>query len=110
MAVEVITLQATVAANGVDTPIGEFTVGEQEKVIVLEVGFAFTGVGTIDGFVRQRQIDDVGQQAAPDPDHRVVKNLPLMSGDTYSFKGTDLSGASNPMAVVVVLDRTIAGF
>lgn len=110
MAQEVISYSETVGADAVDTQIGELIVGDTEVVKILEIGFEFTGAGSIDGFVRQRRIDEVDYFTAPDSNHRVVKEIPLKAGDRYTFFGTDTSGAANLMGVVLVIDRVIEKF
>ena len=110
MAQEIISLVATVLANAADQLIGEFTVSDKEKVTVLELGFEFTAGGRIDGFIRQRRIDSVDEFIFPDENHRVVKSIPMVGGDRYSFFGTDTSGAPNVMGVLLVVDRVIEGF
>jgi len=110
MAEEILNYEVTVLGGAIDTLIGELIVADSEEVKVLEVGFEITGLGTIAGFIRQRQIDDINDFVFPDENNRVVKSIPLQGGDRYSFFGTDLSGAPNRMGVCLVIDRKIKGF
>ena len=103
--VEILKFKATIGAAAVEQDIDKLTCPEKETITILEIFFFITGVGEIKGYFKQRQIDDVDQKAQPTALARVVKNLQMLAGDEYSFKGTDTSGAPNIMVVGLVIDR-----
>jgi len=104
--VEIIRLKATIGAAAVESDMGKLTCPEKEKIVVLEVFFFIAAAGTLKGYFKQRQIDYIDYQNVPTALARVVKNLEMVAGDEYSFKGTDTSAAPNNMAVGLVIDRT----
>ena len=103
--VEILKFRATVGAAAVEQDIDKLTCPEKETITVLEVFFYNGAAGEIKGYFKQRQIDDIDHLALPTPLARVVKNLQMVAGDEYSFKGTDTSGAPNIMIVGLVIDR-----
>lgn len=100
------TLQASITANLTEA-IGEIIAPKGEIWTVLEIGYFFTGVGSIQGFLRERQIDTVNSILAPTKDNRVVKGDVMEAGHKYSFSGSDTSGAANLMGVVLVVEEII---
>jgi hypothetical protein len=104
--VEIIRLRATVGASAVESAIGELNCPERERIVVLEI-FGYTAAaGVIKGFFKQRKLDELDSLAMPTALARVVKNLEMVSGDKYSFVGTDTSAGANVMIVGLVIDRT----
>jgi hypothetical protein len=104
--VEILCLKATVGAAAVEQPIGSLICPEREKIVILETFYFIAGAGEVKGYFKQRQIDLVDHEAQPTAAERVVKNIEMVAGDEYSFKGTDTSGAPNIMIAGLVIDRT----
>ncbi len=105
MAIETRTHLLSVAGNAIDTEIAVITASDDEEITILEVGYFFTGAGSLTAFRRNEEMDRVNSLAAPDVDHRVVRNILLKRGDDFTIKGSDTSGAGNVMGMVVVQDR-----
>jgi hypothetical protein len=103
--VEIIMLRVTVGASAVETTIGEVVCPEKEQITVLELWASAVGNGVVKGFFKQRKVDEMDQDSMPGAADRVVKNLVMVAGDKYEFKGTDESAAPNKMIVGLVIDR-----
>lgn len=103
--IEVTTHLLDVGANNADVEIAEIIAAENETITILEVGYKFGAAGHVEAFVRNERVDHVENLAAPDVDHRVVRNIVLQGGDFYKMTGTDTSGGANVMGFIVVKDR-----
>jgi hypothetical protein len=103
--VEIIKFKATVGIAAIESDIGSLSCPEKESITILEIFFYLEGAGEIVGYFKQRQIDNIDYLAQPVALARVVKNLQMVAGDEYSFKGTDTSGAANDMVIGLVIDR-----
>lgn len=106
MAVETKSFSKDIAANAKDIEIGSLTCAEGEKIIIQEVSFNINSAGTIKGYVQSKQIDEVSYLIHPKVEYPCVKNMELLTGQTYKFTGSDDSGAVNAMKVLLVFDRS----
>jgi hypothetical protein len=103
--VEIILFRATVGASAVESTIGDIVCPEKEQITVLELWAYAAGAGVVKGFFKQRKVDEMDKVSMAGVADRVVKNLVMVAGDKYEFKGTDESAAPNKMVVGLVIDR-----
>ena len=105
MAVETRTHLLDVGASGVNVLIERITAADDERITILETGYYFGAAGFITAARRNENVDDVNSLAAPDVNHRVVRNIVLERGDYYEIRGNDTSAGANIMGMVIVQDR-----
>ncbi|MCD6131184.1 MAG: hypothetical protein J7J61_03655 [Candidatus Hydrothermae bacterium] len=114
MAVETAVFKVTLSANAVETTLSsrkegdELRAREGEIIRVLEVGAYLQGDGYVYGYASEKRVFEFDKDAYADTNHRVVTNIELRPGESLKFTGTDTSGSSNTVAVLVVFERTTA--
>jgi len=106
----VLELKADVGSNATDTELGRETPREGKVFEVQELYFRAESEGEFSVEIDERAlIEDIDSQAAPTVSERLVVNYTIESGTDLVALGTDESGASNEMAVYLVVDEVDAG-
>lgn len=103
-------LKTDVGANGTDVELGRETPREGKVFEVQELYARTESEGELTIEIDERAlIDEVDTQAFPTVSERLVVNYQIQAGTDLVALGTDESGASNEMAVYIVVDEVDAG-